>query len=425
MSILKIEAFSGMSGDMFLSALAELTESWNEVINLPGRLGLKNVEVKITDVYKTGISCKQIKIIDHNIYSNHDHHHITGAKHFDKNKERDYTISHLQHNHNEHYSKISHHHRHLKDINKIIDDADISNKAKVIAKKIFLFLGEAEAKVHGIDINKIHFHEVGAIDSILDIVGTAFLIDILDIQKVYSTDIRTGKGFVYTEHGELPVPCPATKELLLGYPTYSGDTEGEMTTPTGAAILKYLNPQFDMPTLVEEKTGYGAGEKDFKHPNVLRLSRCALKDENKSYIYIIETNIDDMSSEVIGLDFQQQLFDKGALDFYFTQVIMKKGRPGLTVTVIADKQDIDDIANYILENTTSIGLRFYPVSRKVLPREIKKVHTSLGLIQVKEIVLPSGRKRLSPEYESCLAMAREHGIPVTQIFNKVNSELNN
>jgi len=227
-----------------------------------------------------------------------------------------------------------------------------------------------------------------------------------------------------TEHGRLPIPCPATKELLIGFPTYAGDVDGEMTTPTGAAILKYLNPDFNIPSLIEEKTAYGPGEKDFEHPNVLRISLCKSKAEGMNNVFLIETNIDDMSSEVIGLDFQQELFNKGALDFYFTQVIMKKGRPGLIVTVIANEKDIDDIANYLLENTTTIGLRFYPVSRKILPREIKKVHTSLGLIQVKEIVLPSGKKRLSPEYESCLEIAHEHGIPVTQIFNKVNSELN-
>jgi pyridinium-3,5-bisthiocarboxylic acid mononucleotide nickel chelatase len=417
MSILKIEAFSGMSGDMFLGALTELTNSYEELIQLPIKLHLKNVEVKISEVNKNGIACKHIKIVDDNKYPETRHNILSKSDHYHTHK----------HNHTNliiQKEKHSPHHRHLKDIYKIINEADLSDRTKEISKSIFLLLGEAEAKVHGVDINTIHFHEVGAIDSILDIVGSAFMIDKLDINKSFVTDIRTGKGFAKTEHGRLPIPCPATKELLIGFPTYPGNVDGEMTTPTGAAILKYLNPQFDIPTLIEEKTGYGAGEKDFEHPNVLRLSRCTSKDENKSHIYIIETNIDDMSSEVIGLDFQQQLFDKGALDFYFTQVIMKKGRPGLIVTVIAYKKDIDNIANYLLENTTSIGLRFYPVSRKVLPREIKKVHTSLGLIQVKEIVLPSGKKRLSPEYESCLAIAREHGIPVTQIFNKVNSELN-
>jgi len=395
MSILKIEAFSGISGDMFLGALAELTDAWDELVDLPTKLGLEKVEVRISDVNKRGIACKHIKIVDHNVYNN-----------FVLNP-----------------SKAIHHHRHLNDIYKIIDDATIPDEAKQIAKDIFLLLGEAESKVHGVDISKIHFHEVGAIDSILDIVGTAYLLAKLNIQKVYATDIRTGKGFVNTEHGLLPIPCPATKELLIGFPTYAGEIDGEMTTPTGAAILKYLNPEFNIPSMIEEKTGYGPGEKNFQHPNVLRLSLCKMSSATQENIFIIETNIDDMSSEIIGLDFQEQLFEQGALDFYFTQVLMKKGRPGLMISVMANEKDIDAIADYLLENTTSIGIRYYSVSRKIVPREIKKVKTTLGLISVKEIILPSGEKRLTPEYESCMAIAREKKIPVKQILSKVISEL--
>jgi pyridinium-3,5-bisthiocarboxylic acid mononucleotide nickel chelatase len=395
MSVLKIEAFSGMSGDMFLGSLAQLTDAWDELVDLPMKLGLEKVEVRISDINKRGIACKHIKIVDHNVYNN-----------FILNP-----------------SKAVHHHRHLNDINKIIDDATIPGETKQIAKDIFLLLGEAESKVHGVDINKIHFHEVGAIDSILDIVGTAYLLAKLNIQKVYATDIRTGKGFVNTEHGLLPIPCPATKELLIGFPTYAGEIDGEMTTPTGAAILKYLNPEFNIPSLIEEKTGYGPGEKNFQHPNVLRLSLCKMSSATQENIYIIETNIDDMSSEIIGLDFQEQLFEQGALDFYFTQVLMKKGRPGLMISVMANEKDIDAIADYLLENTTSIGIRYYSVSRRIAPREIKEVKTTLGLISVKEIILPSGEKRLTPEYESCLAIAREKKIPVKQILSKVISEL--
>jgi pyridinium-3,5-bisthiocarboxylic acid mononucleotide nickel chelatase len=418
MSILKIEGFSGLSGDMFLGSLAELTNSYDELVQLPLKLHLKNVEVKISEVEKNGIACKHIKIIDNNEYQESNHNLLSQLHH-----------NHI-HNHDHenfviHQEKHSHHHRHLKNIYKIIENAELSNRAKEISKKIFLLLGEAESKVHGVDINSIHFHEVGAIDSILDIVGSAFLIDKLDVQKTYVTDIRTGKGFAVTEHGKLPIPCPATKELLLGFPTYSGDVEGEMTTPTGAAILKYLNPDFNIPALIEEKTGYGPGEKNFNHPNVLRLSLCKSKLENQENIFLVETNIDDMSSEVIGLDFQQQLLEKGALDFYFTQVIMKKGRPGLLVSVLVNKKNVSSISDFILENTTSIGLRYYPVSRNILNRDIKEINTSLGKIKVKEVVLPSGKKRITPEYDSCATIAKEKKIPITQIFSLVNSEINN
>jgi len=420
MSILKIEAFSGLSGDMFLGALAELTNSYDELVQLPKRLHLNNVDVKISEVVKNGIACKHIKIIDHNVYDESDHKLISEHEHSHHNQE------HANHHHDNFEIKVlkHSHHRHLKDIVKIIEEAELSSTAKETAIKIFLLLGEAEAKIHGVDINSIHFHEVGAIDSILDIVGSAFLLDKLDVQKTYVTNIRTGKGFVMTEHGKLPVPCPATKELLLGLPTYAGDVDGEMTTPTGAAILKCLSPDFNIPVLIEEKTGYGPGEKDFKHPNVLRLSLCKSKSLNQDNIFLIETNIDDMSSEVIGFDFQQQLLEKGVLDFYFTQVIMKKGRPGLLVSVLVNEKDILSISNFLLENTTSIGLRYYPVSRNILKREIREINTSLGMIKVKEVILPSGKKRLAPEYESCATLAKEKQIPVTQIFAQVNSELN-
>lgn len=416
MNILKIEAFSGLSGDMFLGALTELTNSYEELIQLPKKLHLKNVEVKISGVNKNGIVCKHTKIIDNNEYPESRNNILSKSDH-------DHTHKHNHTNFIIQKGKHSHHHRHLEDIYKIINEADVSVKTKEISKEIFLLLGEAEAKVHGVDINTIHFHEVGAIDSILDIVGSAFMIDKLDVKKSFVTDIRTGKGFAVTEHGKLPIPCPATKELLLGFPTYAGETDGEMATPTGAAILKYLNPDFNIPPLIEEKTAYGPGEKEFEHPNVLRISLCKTTTDRINNIYIVETNIDDMSSEAIGLDFQQQLFNIGALDFYFTQVIMKKGRPGLIVSVMANEKDVDDIADFLLENTTSIGLRFFPVTRKILPREIKKIQTSLGLIQVKEIILPSGKKRLSPEYESCAAIAKERQIPITQVYLQVISEL--
>ncbi len=252
MSILKIEAFSGLSGDMFLGALASLAGAHEELMNLPTMLGLKDVEVRISDVTKAGIACKHIKIIDHNDYGDNGHHH-----------------------------------RHLKDIEKIIDGGDLNDNAKKIAKDIFRLLGEAEAKVHGVDIEKIHFHEVGAIDSIMDIVGSAVLLDKLQITKTYSTAVCTGFGFVMADHGKMPVPAPATKELLLGMPTYAGDQPGEMVTPTGAAILKYLNPDFDIPVLKELKTGHGPGEKEFPHPNVLRLSLCEAGEEWREEIMMV------------------------------------------------------------------------------------------------------------------------------------------
>jgi uncharacterized protein (TIGR00299 family) protein len=427
MNILKIEAFSGLSGDMFLGALASLADAYDELKSLPEKVGLKNVIVKISTVQKAGIACKHIKIIDNNTYEDsaserlNKHVHSEDNHHLDKIQDGLQVQQKLTFSH-----KHSHaHHRHLKDINKLIENASISDNVKNIAKNIFLLLGQSEAKIHGIDINSIHFHEVGAVDSILDILGSAYLIDKLKISKCYSSEICTGSGFVMTEHGKLPIPCPATKELLLGFPTVSGTEKGEMTTPTGAAILKYLNPEFKIPGLIETKIAYGPGEKDFIHPNVLRLSLCEQTANEGNKIYVIETNIDDMSAEIIGNDFQKMLFEIGALDVYITQVFMKKGRPGLLITILSKPELVDQISDFVLENTTSIGLRYYPVQRKILSRKIKQIETSLGNVTIKEVILPSGRNRMIPEYESCLMLSKNNNLPLTEVFIRINSELIN
>ncbi len=397
MSILKIEAFSGLSGDMFLGALAELTDGWDYIRQLPEKLGLKNVEVRITDVVKAGIACRHIKIVDHNTYHSflkNDPHHGHG------------------------------HHRHLSDIEKIIGKGDISGNAKDIAKTIFRLLGEAEAKVHGVDIQKIHFHEVGAIDSILDIVGTACLLDMLKITGTYAAPVCTGFGFVMTEHGRLPVPCPATKELLLRIPTYPGKAEGEMTTPTGAAILKYLQPEFQIPVLTEEKTGHGPGEKNFEHPNVLRITKCVESGkEHEEQIIMIETNIDDMSPELLGADFQNGLLEAGARDFFIQQITMKKGRQGVLLSVLSDQPNLDDVSGYIFNNSTTIGIRHYPVSRTILKREQITFKSSLGEVQVKKVILPDGRSRVTPEYESCREIAGKSGRSIMDVWAWIVREL--
>lgn len=414
MSILKIEAFSGLSGDMFLGALAELTGVYDELRQLPSKLKLSHVEVKVTDVVKAGIACRHIKILDHNNYDKHEHHH----------HEHEHTHDHQHEHHHSHSHTHTHaHHRHLKDIEKIIDEGDLTENAKKIAKDVFGLLGEAEAKVHGVDINKIHFHEVGAIDSIMDIVGSAYLLDKLHIDQTVSTPICTGHGFVIAEHGRMPVPAPATKELLLDMPTYSGQEKGEMTTPTGAAILKYLNPSFEIPVLVEKKTGHGPGEKDFQHPNVLRLTLCAAASEKTSEIYMVETNIDDISMELLGNDFQDNLLQVGALDFYFTQVIMKKGRPGLLISVFVEPDKLTQVTNYLLENTTTIGVRRYKTTREVLKRSSRTIKTTLGMVEVKEVELPSGQKRLTLEYESCKKIAQQQNRPLAEVFSMLNKEL--
>ena len=257
MTSLYIEPFSGLSGDMLLSAFCELADYHEEIVKLPGKLHLSDGKVVIETANKNGIVCKHVRIIDLNENKeghSHDHHHHHGHAH--------------DHDHGHHH----HAHRHLKDIIEIIDKGHISEKAKEIAREIFMIIGKSESKIHNMDLDTIHFHEVSGVDSILDIVGCAVLIDHLGIEKTYADPVCTGFGMVKTQHGLLPVPAPATADILMHMPTYPGKEKGERVTPTGAAILKYLNPEFSLPEIRRKKIAYGPGQKDFIGPNVVRVS---------------------------------------------------------------------------------------------------------------------------------------------------------
>jgi len=388
MNVIFIEAFSGLSGDMFLGALAGLANAYDEILKLPNLLHLPDAKIEISKLNKNGIVCNHVRVIDLN--KQHKNHH--------------------------------HPHRHLRDINKIIDHAEITDNSKQIAKDIFLIIGKSESKIHNIDLSKIHFHEVSGIDSIIDIVGCALLIDKLSIKKTYSTAVCTGFGFVNTQHGKLPVPAPATADILAGIPVYAGDEEGERITPTGAAILKYLNPDFEIPVLITEKTAYGPGQKDFKAPNVLRVS--LIKEEQKqSSLFILETNIDDFSNEFLGKDFQDGLLQNGAVDFYFTHIQMKKGRPGILLSCSVLEINIQKLSDYILENTSTIGVRYFPVQKKKLPRKITEIETQYGKVRLKTVKTPTGQKRTTIEYDDLIKLSKKHNIPIQILQQKINREL--
>ena len=374
MNTLYIEAFSGLSGDMFLGALAGLTDGYLELEKLPDLLALDDAKIEITEVNKNGIVCKHVKVVDLNTHQGH------------------------------------HHHRHLSEINTIIENASISDNAKKIATAIFLIIGKSESKIHNIALEKIHFHEVSGVDSIIDIVGCAVLIDQLHIKNTYSTAVCTGFGFVNTQHGKLPVPAPATADILTGIPSYAGDEKGERITPTGAAILKYLNPNFEVPVLTTLKTAYGPGSKDFIAPNVLRLSICEAS-EQLTGTYVLETNIDDMSNEFLGNDFQDGLFEHGASDFFTSSIQMKKGRLGILLSCSVPGKKLEQLSNYIFENTSTIGLRYYTVKGNKLEREIKEFETPYGKVKVKIVTTPSGRKKAKIEYDDLKKIHKKTKLP--------------
>ncbi|WKN43684.1 nickel pincer cofactor biosynthesis protein LarC [Tunicatimonas pelagia] len=393
MSVLYIEPFAGLAGDMLLSALCGLCDGYDEVIGLPEKLNLPDGKVEISTVNKNGIVCKHVKIIDLNEAAQPNGQGATTHSHSHK-----HTHSHDQgHSHSHNHS---HAHRHLSHINDIIDKAEISDNARKIAKEIFLIIGKSESKVHDIPLEKIHFHEVSAVDSILDIVGCAVMLDTLNVEKTYSDPVCLGSGTVKTQHGVLPVPAPATADILRGIPTFKGNEPGEKTTPTGAAILQYLNPDFSVPTSAIKQSAYGPGTKDFTVANVVRVSLLASSPIEQAEMYVIETQLDDTSSEILGSDFQQQLLELGASDFYYTPIHMKKGRPGLKISVLTSPPSLEKACEFILEHTPTIGLRYYKVGKQMLSRNALEIETEYGTVKVKESIKPSGRRQRKIEYDS-------------------------
>ena len=421
MKTLYIEAFSGLSGDMFLGALAGLTNSYKELEKLPEQLSLKDGKIEITEVDKNGIVCKHVRVIDLN--ASEEASTNTDAHEHTHDHDHSHNHSH-EHNHEHGHDHGNHHHRHLRDIIAIIDQASITENAKKIAKNIFLIIGKSESNIHNIPLETIHFHEVSGVDSILDIVGCAVLLDKLAISKTYATAICTGFGFVNTQHGKLPVPAPATADILIGIPSYAGEEPGERVTPTGAAILKYLNPDFKIPVLTNLKTAYGPGSKTFISPNVLRLSLCegsARVSEN----YMLETNIDDMSSEFLGVDFQEGLFKNGANDFHYQAIQMKKGRSGVLISCAVDSENIQQLSDYIFENTSTIGIRYYPITTLKLERKVEMVKTPFGDVKVKIVTTPSGIKKSKIEYDDLKRIAETQKQSIYSLEKEIINSINN
>jgi pyridinium-3,5-bisthiocarboxylic acid mononucleotide nickel chelatase len=426
MSTLYVEPFSGLAGDMLLGALCGLTDGYDEIKALPGKLHLHDGKVEINEVEKNGIVCKHVKVIDLNEGQETHHHspddeHSHGHSHdHDHSQDHDHGHSHdHSHDHDHGHSHNHSHGRHLSDILHLIDHGHISDGAKKIAKGIFQLIGEAESSVHDIPIEKIHFHEISGVDSIIDIVGCAVLLDKLGVEKTFADPICVGFGMVKTQHGLLPVPAPATALLLAGMPTYKGNEEGERVTPTGVAILRYLKPKFTTPVLKVSKIAYGPGQKDFIGPNVVRLSLVSEITQSKKTLCVVETNLDDCSPELLGDFFQAGLLAAGAIDFTLSPVTMKKSRPGLKLSALTSDENRESVCDFILENTTTIGVRFYAVERKELEREAVSLETKYGAIKAKRVTTPSGKSRSKAEYDDLQKVASENKISIIQLKKEI------
>ncbi len=373
MKICYIDAFSGISGDMTVGALLDAGADQTALFAALGSLGTG-----------ASFSCEKTK-----------RRGIAASK---------FTVS----------GGETRSHRHLPHILDLIEHAALPPRAKQNAARVFQRLGAAEAKVHNVPIEKVHFHEVGAVDSICDIAGACIALELLGVDEIHSSAINTGSGTVNTEHGVLPVPAPATAELLTGRPVYARGPSVELATPTGAAIASELATSFGpMPAIRIASIGYGAGDKDFpEHANVLRViigePSGALESTS---VAVIEANIDDSSPQVLGYA-MERLLDAGALDVTLESALMKKSRPGTLLRVIARPEQREDLAQLIFAETTTLGLRLYAAERRVKARTTVEVATTHGKVRVKV----SENGSFAPEYDDCRELARTTGTPLKEIL---------
>jgi uncharacterized protein (TIGR00299 family) protein len=448
-----MECYSGISGDMTVASLLDLGGDREVLMEGLKSLNVSEYRIEIGRTKKCGIDACDFNVVleqecEHHHDHEHEHEHNHGHEHHHEHR-HEHEIDHghcyfhehdLHHEHNHeaddshgHHIHHSHEHRNINDIYKIIEESGISHNAKLISKKIFQVVAEAEAKAHGIGTSEVHFHEVGAVDSIVDIVAAAILIDNLKIDDVVVSDLYEGRGHVKCQHGIIPVPVPAVVNIAAEHslPLRITEARGEMITPTGAAIAAALKTMDSLPlSYTIKKTGTGAGKKDFDKANVLRtylieesVNEQSVKDiyncqENK-YMWVLETNIDDSTGENLSFT-MEKLFESGASDVFFTPIYMKKSRPAHRLTVICKEDDIKKMESVIFNNTTTIGIRRYRTERTVLNRKIIEVETKYGPVKVK-VSSFEGSLFCKTEYEDVKNICNITGKSYKEINDEIKS----
>ncbi|AVP60807.1 nickel pincer cofactor biosynthesis protein LarC [Clostridium sporogenes] len=420
--ILYYDCFSGISGDMNLGALIDLGVDKDHLLKELAKLNINDeFEIKINKDSRKGISGTKVDVILKNSYDhNHEHEHNHECEHRHKHNHQN------DHNH-EHGHNHDHNHRNLININKIIDNSELKNNVKKISKDIFLEVAKAEGKVHNKPLEEVHFHEVGATDSIVDIVGAAICLDYLKVDKVLCSKVQVGSGFVKCAHGTMPVPAPATAEILKDIPMVSSEEiPFEATTPTGAAIVASTVYKFTQNKNFHiEKVGYGIGGKDLSDiPNVLRIFLAENKEQEGNDIeqeeaLVLECNIDDMNSEIYEYVINK-LLNEGASDAYITPIIMKKTRPAAKLTVLCENKLENIMKEIMFKETTTLGIRKYSVEKSMLKRKVEKVNTIYGEVSVKKSYLKGQVLNSKPEYEDCKKIALENNISIKEVYEAVN-----
>ena len=460
---LYLECYSGISGDMTVAALLDLGVDRAVLDRVLKSLKVSGFETKISRVVKSGIDACDFDVVLDKEHENHDHdmEYLHGHHHKGHENNHFYNHNHAHEDEAEHFHSHEHNHAHgagsaqdrhhhehcgIKEITYIIEHSAMNENAKKIALRIFEILAEAESKAHNVPVDQVHFHEVGAVDSIVDIVSVAVCLDDLDVTEVIVPVLCEGRGTVRCQHGILPIPVPAVANIVNANHLYlkMTEVEGELVTPTGAAIVAAVKTKDKLPETFEiQKIGIGAGKRQYECPGILRamiISQSAETDEAKAQseefknpeignnpkaenqetkdtIIKMETNIDDCSGEVLGF-VMERLMKAGARDVHYVPVFMKKNRPAWVLNVICKEEDMETLQNIIFEETTTIGIRYSRMERTILPRETRSLPTPWGEVQVKVCTL-NGKEQLYPEYESVAQLSREKEIPFTEIYRYI------
>lgn len=435
MKQLYLECNTGISGDMFVAAMLDLGADENVLRQVLATVPVSGFETKITTVDKMGLAACDFHVVVDSEHENHDHDmeylygNLDGTGHehgHDHNHAHEHSHEH-NHAHDHNHDHAHHHaHRGLAEVMEIIDATEMTDSARALAKKIFIILGEAEAKAHGATIETVHFHEVGAVDSIVDIIAAAVCVDNLGITGTIIPVVYEGSGRIRCQHGILPVPVPAVANIAAkeGLKLHITERQGELVTPTGAAIAAALCTGDKLPEKFRiVRIGLGAGKRNYESPSIVRAMLIEGEEDtdNQDSIYKLESNIDDCTGEILGY-VMERLLAAGARDVHYTPVFMKKNRPAYQLTVICKKEDIEKLERIIFYETTTIGIRRVKMERSVLPRELRVLQTELGEAQVKictaaALTKEDKMKKFYPEYESVVMLAQKTGRPFKEVYD--------
>ena len=417
MKTLYLECGMGAAGDMLTAALLELTEDKQSFLKRINHLGLPGVKVDAETSVKCGITGTHMKVTvngeeeesrdAHSSPHEHAHEHSHGQDH---------------EHHSDDPAHGHHHHASPADVEELINGLNVSDQVKADAKAVYALIAEAESQVHGHPVSEIHFHEVGTLDAVTDVISVCLLMEEISAEEVVVSPVHVGSGHVHCMHGILPVPAPATALILKDVPTYGGHIQGELCTPTGAALLKHFASRFgDRPIMRTKAIGYGMGKKDFEQANCVRAF-LGESERQREQITKLECNLDDMTGEDIGFA-TEQLFQAGAKEVFTQAVGMKKNRPGILLTVLCLTEDADRLAEEMMKHTSTLGIRRQEMSRYVLQRSVETLSISYGEVRMKQ-ASGMGVKRSKPEFEDVAALARKYQVPLRTIREKITEEAN-